>query len=263
MITTSGVRPVSPDNRDYSHTKTFGSIPVFLGDYDGDAGLTNPDQNAEARPNGCTGYTQSEVCADRDKRIYDPGYTYDKTRMMEGTLGQDVGCDIRDSLKSTRVYGVKAIGESDLQAFGHRRGAYYAIEPAPDYFDGVRSALVKGHSVSMATPWYDIFNLPRAGIIQAPSDYGQKSSYHNYKACGWKTINGTVYLKIKPWIGPQYGDNGFAYMPREVVNQLLNQTYTGAFVLDDYDPNAKTVTMYNIFEVILSYLHRILNSHAH
>ncbi len=253
---------VVPDHRDLSHTKTFGAFaPTSFADENNlDVGFTNPDQNAEGLPYGCTGYTQAEICTDKDMRLYKPKYTYDKTRMMEGTEGMQVGCDIRKSLKSTNVYGVQAYDETtDQEAIAHRRGAYYSIEPAPDYFDGIRSALARGRAVSMATPWYGIFNLPENGIIKAPSDYSQESPYHNYKACGWKTINGSPYLKIKPWIGPHYGDQGFAYMPREVVNQLLHQTYTGAFTLDDYDPNAKTVTIYNTYEVILSYLYRILS----
>ena len=258
MTTVTGVR-VRPDHRDYSHTRTFGAVDFFTPDFDVDAGLTVYNQNSEGRPYGCTGYTQADVCTDKDKVIYLPGFTYDKTRLMEGNEGKDVGCDIRKSLKSTNVYGLQAQGESEEQAFSHRRGSYYQIERAPDYFDGIRSALARGRSVSMATAWYPVFNYPQSnGVLNRPPDYSKKSTYHNYKACGWKTIDGKVYLKIKSWSGQQWGVNGFAYMSPEIVNKLLDDTYSGAFTLDEYTPNAKLVTIYNTYEVVLSYLYRML-----
>ncbi len=258
-----GCKPVRPDHRDLSHTRTFGAITpeTFPDEWDTDCGLTCPDQNAMGMPNGCTGFTQSELCNDEDKCVYKPQFTYLKTQQMEGTAGQNVGCDIRDSLKSTVVYGVELSGETDEQAFAHRRGSYYQVEQAPDYFDGIRSCLIKGRSVSIATPWYSNFSYPDLnGIVTAPASWSTSGlPYHNFKVCGWVTIAGTPYLKIKPWVGPQYGINGFSYFPREVVNQLLDQTYTGAFVLDVFDPNAKTVAIYTTYEIVIGYLRRILN----
>ncbi len=257
----SGVKPVRPDNRDKSHTATFGAITPssFPDNFDTDAGLTCPDQNAEGLPNGCTGYTQSELCTDEDKVIYKPQFTYDVTRLMEGVPGQDIGCDIRDSLKSTLVYGVQAHNESSqMEAFTHRRGSYYQVEQAPDFFDGIRSVLARGTSVSLATPWYENFSGPdQYGIVTMPPK-GMTYSYHNYKICGWQTISGTPYLKVKPWIGQHFGINGYCYFPREVVNFLLGQTYTGAFVLDRFVPDAPKVAIYSTYEVILGYLHRVL-----
>ncbi len=141
---------------------------------------------------------------------------------------------------------------SDMQAFQHRRGNYYQIEPAPDYFDGIRSVIVKGLSVSMAAPYYENFVYPDVnGIVHMPAS-GEQYSYHNFKVCGFKTIAGTPYLKIKDWTGT------FKYFPRKVVNFLLDQTYTGAFVLDRFVPGAPTVAIYSTYEVILGYLHRML-----
>ncbi len=255
----SGVYKVRPDNRDKSHSRTFGAInPAnFPDSFDTYSGLTCPDQNAMGMPNGCTGFTQSELCSDEDKCIYRPQFTYLKTQQIEGTAGQDVGCDIRDSLKSTLVYGVQLQGETDEQAFDHRRGSYYQVEPAPDYFDGIRSVLLRELSVSMASYWYDNFSNPdQFGIVTLPAA-NTPYSMHNYKVCGFVTIAGTPYLKVKPWLGPQFGINGFCYFPREVVNFLLNQTYTGAFVLDRFVKNAPNVAIYSTYEVILSYLYRI------
>ncbi len=250
----NGVRPVRPDNRDLSHTATFGATTpsTFPDSFDTDNGISNPNQNADGRPNSCRAYTQSEICWDEDKQEYTVQFTDDKQCLIEGIPTGSPG-DIRVSLKSTIVYGVQEPSEnSDMQAFQHRRGSYYQIEKAPDYFDACRSALIKSGSVSMATPWYDNFSNPDSnGIVTLPTP-NEEYSYHNYKVCGWKTIAGTPYIKIKAWTGRFY------WFPREVINFLLDQTYTGAFVLERFVPNAPTITILTTYEVILGYLHRIL-----
>lgn len=265
-----GTCKVYPDHRDRSHTRTFGAIaPITFPDsFDTDAHLTNPNQEVPnpqfdipALPYGCTGYTSSELCIDQDKQLYNPLYTYDWTRFMEGTQGQDVGCDIRDALKSTVVYGVEAKGEtSQMQAFQHRRGAYYAVEPAPDYFDGIRSALMKSGSVSIGTPYYSEWaRVGKDGIVP-PTNYGMNTNnlpWHNWKICGWKQIGGQPHLIAKTWQGPEYGDNGFSYYSRADINAILDVYYTGAFVVDRYTTAYKPVVLSTLWEVVLSYLRRI------
>lgn len=261
MVINSGVNKVIPDHRDFSHTGTFGALSpeTFPESCDTDNGVSNPDQNADGRSNSCRAYTQSEICYDEDKSPYKVSYTDEKQCLIEGISVGSPG-DIRASLKSTLVYGVQAPTEkSDMEAFQHRRGSYYQIEQAPDFFDGIRSVLAKGLSVSMASPWYENFNLPDDyGIVNKPFP-GYKYSMHNFKICGWVTIAGIPYLKIKPWIGPQFGVNGFCYFSREVVNFLLDQTFTGAFVLDRFEPKTKSVVLYTTWEVLLGYCYRILS----
>lgn len=256
-----GVTKVVPDHRDLSHTRTFGATTpsTFPDEFNTDSGLTNPNQNAEGLPNGCTGYTQSELCIDQDKLIYKAKFTYDKTCFMEGH-GEESGCDIRNSLKSLLVYGPQEQGEStDQQALQHIRGAYYAIEKAPDYFDGIRSALVRSGSVSVGTPWFPSFNKINNGIVGTPVSWDATNlPYHNWKICGWKTVNGSPYLVGKAWLGSLWAQNGFALFPREVINQLLELNWTGAFAVDKYDPKAKTIVLESMYEVLLSYLYRIL-----
>ncbi len=252
----NGVQKVRPDQRDLSHHRTFGAIVSFPDEYNVDAGFPIHDQNAEGMPNGCTGVTQSGICADQDKVAYKPQFTYFKTQLMEGTEGQDVGCDIRDSLKSTIVYGVQAVNETtDLEATTHRRGAYYSVESVGDMFDGIRSALLKSGSVSMATAWFQEFESTQIGVI---SDIfvGAPSSYHNWRVCGWKQINGVPYLIGETHQGINYGDMGFAYFSRATINKLLDMSGTGAFVLDKKVDNPANIQL-SIYEVILSYLLRI------
>lgn len=270
MVTHSGVKKIKKDHRDYSFPRTFGAIagaplPLAL---NLDAGLTNRNQNAV--PWGqysCTGQTQADICTDEDKRIYDPRYTYDQTLTMmfyrkDTPYWETVGCDLRTSLNSTIVYGVSPLDGTGNPA-DFRRGAYYMVEPtAGDWFDSLRQTmLVNKRPVSVASAWFPEFNNTHDGIIPTPVNYDEsRASFHNYKICGWETVNGVPYLLVKAWLGEGWGvnGNGIARMRREIVNQLLTLEGAGAFTLAPFiGANVKTVEL-TILETVASYLRWII-----
>ena len=261
-----GVRRVSKDHRDYSFALTFGGISYFADSLNLDPSLTMPDQNADGLHFGCTGYTTADICTDEDIRVYLPQYTYHQTMLMEGVAPSDplyekTGCDVRDSLKSAIVYGLQAVGETPAEALNHRRGAYYNVDliSGMDWFDSLRSALQTGkRTISVATPWYPAFFPGPDGIMKAPNTYDTTfASWHNWKTCGWKTINGVPYLIAKPWQGPNYGDHGFCYFPREVINKVLSIIGAGAFTVAPFaGDNVQTVIL-TLWQTIASYLRLI------
>ena len=251
-----------PDHRDRSYPRTFGSVRSFPDSFNTDAGLTMPDQNADGLPMGCTGYTQSELCGDEDKTVYDPKYTYDKSLFMEGQKEGAGIADMRDSLKSTIIYGVMPKGCTDVnEPYKHRRGAYYNVfdETGMDWFDDIRSALMLNdyaRSVSTATPWYLEWNAQAngTGVVSMGT---QIVSWHNWKISGWKTINGVPYLVGKTWQGKNVGDNGWMYFPREVINAVMNIKGTGAYTLAPADAaNVQNIKM-TILDYIISWLRNV------
>lgn len=262
----NGVKMVKKDHRDYSLHRTFGGVSPSFVECNFDAGLTNRDQVADGLPNGCTGYTNSDIAGDEDRAVYVPKYSYDMTLVMEGITPsnpqfEQVGCDIRKALSSTIVYGLQKQGEGPELALNHRRGAYYNVELVGglDWFDSIRYALqINQISISLATPWFAKFALPVNGIIQAPPSYDVTfASWHNHKVCGWKSINGVPYLIDKSWQGSGYGDNGFVYFPREVINQIMSINGSGAFTIAPFNStNLQTVRL-TIFETIASYFRMI------
>lgn len=254
-----GLRPIEKRKTNYSFPRTFGAVqpPVFPDYYNTDAGFGFPNQNADGLPNGCTGYAQSELCQDEDKVLYKPYFTYDKTLFIEGSKNGEP-CNIYDSLDSTRVYGVQRDTETtDEEALKHKRGQYYQVERTNglDYFDALRSALWvnrgANRSISIGSPWYPEFQNPIKGIVNTvDTENGwDVFSGHNYKICGWKTIGGKPYLIVKPWCGPFYGDEGFAYFSREVINKLFNVPGVAAFTLAQWDGKIQTVQL-NIIAVL-------------
>jgi hypothetical protein len=264
----NGVLKVKADHRDFSYHRTYGSItPVQFTECNFDVGFPVGNQAADGLDYGCTGYTQAGLCQDIDKIQYVPKFTYDETLQMEGISPSDptfekVGCDIRDSLNSTIVYGVQAVGETPAEALNHRRGAYYAVEQVAgmDMFDSIRSALQQNQrSVSFCTPWYAIFAIPQQGIIQTPPSYDTTfATWHNSRICGWKLINGVPYLINESHQGAQYGVNGFCYFPREVVNQLLSINGSGAFTLAPFTGATIQNVQLTILQTIISFAHMIL-----
>jgi hypothetical protein len=263
----NGVRPLIPHRKDRSFKATFGDANPVGPDFNNDAGFGYPDQNADGRPNGCTGYAQSEICQDEDKAEYDPGFTYDMTRLVEGTSGQDVPCDVRDSLNTTIVYGLKRKDDPNAvstDAYSHHRGAYYRVDEGPDYFSSILSAMRKYQalwgkpcSVSVASRWYGDFSMAAPnGVIPIPADWNSWYSMHNWKICGQKTINGVPYLIGKPWIGGVLGDGGYFYFSQEIFNKLLDFYFSGAFVLAPYTGDFFTVklTTLELFVSMVSHL---------
>lgn len=256
----NGVKPIKKDHRNYS-THTFGTTFSFVTEINLDAGFGFPNQNADGLPEACTGYTQSEICQDMDKFQYKPKFTYEKTLfMMNAKEGEP--CDMQTSLKSLSVYGVQGINETtDAEASKHLKGGYFQIEKVGDWFDGIRSAItINNVTSSSATQWFESFGNPAHGIISDNSSGA--FSWHNYKICGWKVINGETYLIAKSWQGSQYGDSGYCYFSRDQINKLLSTSGAGAFIVKQYDLSVTTIKTVElgIFQTILSYFRRWLES---
>lgn len=229
---------------------------MFPDEFLTDAKLTNPSQNDDGFPEGCTGYTQSELCQDEDHRIYDPAFTYEKTLMMDN-LPPGSPCDIRTSLKSTIVYGVKNDTETEQDALTHRRGNYFNVQKTTDWYDGIKQAIYTGgRSVSVGTPWFWGDRPP--AVLTAPAKYTWNGyPGHNWKICGWKKYKGVEFLVGKAWTGRSTGDQGFVYISREIINPLMNMPYTGAFTVAVATNHDIQTINWTLREQILKYIYAV------
>lgn len=236
--------------------KTFGAIQALPADFNLDAGLTNFDQNAPnpvfstpAQPEGCTGMTDADVNTDNDKTIYSPYWSYQKNCLLADVpLGQPV--DLVDALNSPSVYGLQALGETDVQATNHKKVPYKITSLNNSLFFGIVSAMVSGGSVSFAGDWYESFDSPVNGIV--PLATGQTSG-HNWKFCGLKTVNAVPYLIAKPWLGQFWGEGGFCYFSEGILDGLDGSAFTFAPAT-----NQDLVVQYDILSTIISFLKRLI-----
>lgn len=210
-----GVLPDTKDHRTYSYERTFGSTVLSRvpDEFNFDIGLTMPDQNADGLYEACTGYAQADVCTDEDKKVYLARPLYDYTMQIMGIKPGDsryekVPCKIKDSLKAVREL--------------YRRDDYFDIlDNKPfDAFDTIRMVMwSEGRTATVGTPWLKKWESPINGIISEEFLYDASIPWHNYKFCGVKKIDGVLYLIAKSWQGKNYGDKGFCYFPRSVVNK--------------------------------------------
>jgi hypothetical protein len=260
----SGLNPIKPDHRDFDFHKSFGAAvpPTFPTEYNTDAGLWTPDQNAMALPFGCTGFTQASLCEDEDGTQYDPADVYDHT--PPGT--RDRGRDIRASLdvirKNDLVEYLKGVKPGTHRTAYFNVRAYYPL----DWFDAIRLAMLsttqEKRAVSIGTPWFPDFENTDHGVLPMPLSFDvglSGASWHNWKICGWKTIGDQPYLIGKSWQGEHYGDNGFCYLSRALINNLMSISGSAAFTVSKIAPQQIQLVDLSIVQTIVSYVRRLLH----
>lgn len=235
----SGLRKIKPHTKDDHFLPSFGAPTYDVADLPKTFSLYDnrpiPNQNREdtrftpslsPMPYGCTGETTTFICGLQDKKLYNPQYTYSITPPYDNG-----GRDIRDSLKTTIDTGLK----DDKGVVGGKRTRYghvYASGKIDD-FDAQRIALyLNQRAISVGTFWYPEFMNAEGGYLPVPSFDMKQGSLHNYAIVGWTTL-GEEYLEVIPWIGQQWAWNGRGYISRAIFNKLINQPYTGSFVLYD------------------------------
>lgn len=256
----SGLQPTLVDPRDkkFAFHRLFGVAYNFPAEYDADNGNL-PDQNLDRRYTECTAYTVADIGRDQDGFEYSHDYQFMKTLETMGVPPDSDGADLRTAFKVATVFGLlPASDEPDqmkkrtqawsadqanwplsLDSSTIKKPAYIPISPVPDWFDGIRSALVLGQSekrtVGLGTKWFVVFNNAKDGILlENPKG---TFTWHAYKISGWKTINGQPYLKAKPWCGAGYGDHGFVYLSRTLANRLMADLGTYGATLQDLPTN--------------------------
>lgn len=262
-----GVLPNKKDHRDWSYWRTFhkdvakmprlGSVILSTvpDEFNFDAGLTMPDQNADGLFQACTAYAQTDICIDEDKVIYNPRKLYDATMDIMGIKPNDpdyekVPCDVRSSLKAVcNLY---------------KRGGYFDIlNGAPfDTFDTIRFILwSQKRTGSIGTPWLSVWeNISSDGII--PETQITSDTWHNYKFCGTRKISNVLYLVGKSWQGRGYGNGGFVYFSRITVNNALAKKGSFAYTLLPRPTDLGDIQTVKLDPIskILSYLQRLIES---
>jgi hypothetical protein len=256
----SGLKRTRKDHRDYDFHKSFGTTPTALPNaLNVDAGLWVPDQNAMALPNGCTGFTQADLCSDEDGVIRDPADVYFNTPPFDSGPR-----NIRDSLNVIRTRGVVTYLSRAVP--GDQRTAYYNVRASPplDWFDAIRLAIYstqnEKRSVSIGTPWYPEFEQPlQGGILPTPTNWStSRATWHNWKICGWKTIGGAPYLIGKSWQGNTYANGGFCYVSRDLINRLMQIPGTAAFTVTKLQPTSIQTVDLGMVATIVSFIRQLL-----
>lgn len=224
----NGTGPTRISKKDYDFHRSFGTVgttPNFPLAYFTDAGLWMPNQNTDEPifkipmlPFGCTDYTQADLANDINNQLVCNPFDLDQVTNANARGGYDIRQSLLAAIKMRWING------------------FFNIRPHQlDFFDSIRLAMISGipekRSVSIGNPWFPLFEEVKSdGILQIPRSLNTAGvGWHNHKICGWKIINGETYLISKSWQGKLYGNQGYCYWSRALLNSVMAIPGTVAF----------------------------------
>lgn len=279
-----GLKRPKKDLRDFQWHKKFGAVSELpTQDFDVWEPLTTFDQGANDL---CTDYSTIGAAEAQFSQILDVCFQRAAHNEVAGTPGYIGGADPKQA--ALAVIKVGAIPQSiapfnlndspssyaDIskypqniinEAGADKEFSLYQITPnnGMDLFDSIRSALWQSYQstfkapVMVGTEWQaDWLRQPGGIINQNDPEYGYTD--HAFVFTGQKTINGILYLKAHLSSGTEWGDQGFFYFTREIVNLFI---YAQAFAPgspSDYKAQQWTI-LQKIYDILISLLAKIKN----
>lgn len=223
-------------------------------DFNLDAGIWNPSQDADNKPTECTAYYVADTFTDILRSQCVPGFTFGATTFVENVNPTTAGADPLSALQSSVIAGVitsqyNAQPQTEIMDANWDNWAEYQRTAAlrntavdvhsalgfMDAFNSIISTMWTGQvAVALCTPFYhEWLDIGSDGIMPMPHNVDDVAGlpYHCWSAKGQKTINGKTYIIGKTWQGTSFADNGFSYISQEVLNPVLSLSGTGALVL--------------------------------
>lgn len=157
-------------------------------------------------------------------------FIYYEERVLEGTVGEDAGAQIRDGMKV--VAGKGAPPEADwpynISKFTQKPPAKAYTDAvkdralkylrAPQDHAGLRSCLAQGYPIVFGFTVYESFEseqVAETGVMPMPKRYESVLGGHCVVAVGYDDHKG-VYIVRNSW-GDGWGDKGYFYMPQKFM----------------------------------------------
>lgn len=199
-----------------------------------------PHQYQEGRFNFCVGETVSDILANVHDQAFDPDFSYAGGLAIQGKPASDGGLQPYAAMLAACAYGAlperddisdpldtSALHEADFRSYTteqKQHAAYYTANGVMTLYgyDAVTEYLLtRKQGVALAMKWYSSFNHPYSdGTLKAPSK-DDTFTYHCvavYEA----TDKG---LRLKPWLGEDYGLHGYGFLPRSLYAQCYPTGY--------------------------------------
>ncbi len=198
-----------------------------------------PNQLIDNDPTECVSLSVTDICGNIDNQLYDPDIHYAYTLRLMNQTPNTGGLDPYTGMLTPIVYGLLPI---TLETFTSKVMGELYVANWQNYTADERLAALKwaqkgvnslnsyraiqnylktyGMGVSLAIKWYESFSTPNQdGTLPAPQG---NFSYHNV-AVYEDTFGG---LRIKPWLGPNFGSSGYGYLTETTFN-LIFQSAAG------------------------------------
>jgi C1A family cysteine protease len=158
-------------------------------------------------------------------------FIYYNERVMEGTVSEDSGAEIRDGIKS-----VAQIGAPPETSWPYDVTKFATKPPAKVYTEAkkhqalrysrvvqdtvpIQTVLAGGEAISFGFTVYTSFenNIGPDGIVPMPQTDEKVLGGHAVVAVGYKPIKGQLYFECRNSWGTDWGDAGYFWMPAAYV----------------------------------------------
>lgn len=247
-----GLVPIEQDVRDFSRSAVFGA-PLAVDMPDTDFIVAAPlEVKDQGDTDMCTAYATCSASEDQENAPLNPEYSFFLTKVKIMKNPDSWGADLRSAMKAGVKHGFLAqeYAPSEFQnetrdraaavdpetwkdsdyamlAAEHRKNAFFAVDGPFDTFDNIRAALwqhrSKFRTIVVGSLWRPSWTNAKDGIIPVTltdDDVQPNRAFgHAFKILGWRVFDGEIHLvAVNSW-GDKYGDEGFYYFPREVVNR--------------------------------------------
>lgn len=200
-----------------------------------------PEQDIENRPQECVGETVSDLIGNLAQIPCDAGYSYATALKVMNQSPTTAGSDPYSGMLGGMIYGalptdkvpfdvnvMDELYESNINNYPleeQELAQFYAqngVKIFNSYQEIVSWLSLNKGGVSLALKWYASFSSPpTSGVLPEPQ--GQ-FTYHNV-AVYESTTSG---LRVKPWLGPRFGDAGYCYLTEETFDTV----WFGAYAFD-------------------------------
>jgi C1A family cysteine protease len=249
-----GWRPDKPDHRDHRFAALMApaALPTFVDLRPSFPAVFNQLQLGSCTGNAIAGLVEFDLI--RQKLLFPEGtympsrlFIYYNERVMEGTVSQDAGAEIRDGIKS-----INSVGVCSEKLWPYDTGKF-AVKPPKTAFNeaakfrslayqsvsqdllSMQSCLAGGYGFAVGFSVYDSFEsdaVAATGVVPMPAPSENQLGGHAVDAVGYNagtsTVNGVppqTFIIRNSW-GPYWGVKGYCFMPfAYLTNQDLSSDF--------------------------------------
>jgi hypothetical protein len=236
------------DERDYLRGKAVFYLPNRV-----DLSDILPSVRDQGNLGSCTGFGiggNLTGCALQQEAIdewFSPTWIYNGARLLEDSLPYDDGAYPRDCLEFIREHGCllehfrpykDTLDKTSPLTWGLNDDAakWPIVEYARcvDGVEGIKSALVGGHLVSIGAPWYySWMDTDSDGVVD--DDYSSMAGGHEFLCYGYDDTKQLLYCQ-NSW-GTSWGVGGrFAIPYSAIAAWKLDGGYDAHLIIVDWEP---------------------------